>query len=98
METKLDSVQLIGKEEILVIVDICNCCYFPNKGDKKLFFSKVCDAVGVKQLEQIPEDKFLIAYHAAKALLYKVGEDVFRAKKTWNKVSRADLLKFEEVA
>lgn len=101
METKLvsvSSVPLIGKEEITALVEICNRCYFPNKSEKKLFFSKVCDAVGVSQLDQINEEQFEKAFNAARALLYKVGEDVFRSKRTWHKAKRSDLIIFDEAA
>lgn len=96
METKL--VPLIGKDEIGVIVDICNRCYFPLRSEKQLFFNKVCKSVGVDKLEEISEDQFEKAYHVALALLHKVGEDVFKTKKNWNHYKTSDLIKFSRGA
>lgn len=72
METK------ICQEEIDVIKDLCNRCYFLSKKERTRFFAEVLASVGRTNLADITEDEFETAFNVGKEILYKTGEAVFK--------------------
>ena len=70
----------IGYDKVKLIHEIKDMCFFPTTEEKKKFLSQVAGSVGCSRIEDIQEPDYGTAYLTAKAILHKIGEDIFKPK------------------
>jgi hypothetical protein len=78
--TSVEGPRFISEDNILLLNELKDLCYFPSPIQRKQFIASVCESVGAKSFKEITELNFGTAYLTALGILHRVGEEVFKSK------------------
>lgn len=79
---KVEGHSFISNDKIDALLEIRDLCFLPSVKERKNFLVLVAAAAGADRVQDITESNFGSAYLTAKAILHRIGEDVFKFHKS----------------